>query len=71
MEQDDQPVILRDADLLSPKALSEYLGVPLGTVYGWRYKGTGPRACRVGRHLRYRFGDVQDWLVEQQGAAAR
>jgi hypothetical protein len=23
------------------------------TLYQWRYRRTGPRACRVGRYLRY------------------
>ena len=55
-------------DLWSPDEVADYLGVPRATLYGWRYKGTGPRAMRVGRHLRYRRADVEAWLetrVEQ------
>jgi excisionase family DNA binding protein len=44
---------------------AEFLGVPVSTLYQWRYHRTGPRACRVGRHLRYRSADVLAW-VEQQ-----
>lgn len=51
--------------LLSPAELAEYLGVPVDTVYAWRYRGTGPRAFRVGRHLRFREADVQQWLSAQ------
>lgn len=49
-------------ELWSPDDVADYLGVPVATLYGWRYKGTGPRAMRVGRHLRYRRADVEAWL---------
>lgn len=42
--------------------VAQYLGVPLGTIYNWRVSGKGPRAIRVGRHLRYRPSDVDAWL---------
>ncbi len=48
--------------LLSPKDLAGYLGVPLATVYRWRSHHDGPRGIRVGRHVRYRFTDVERWL---------
>jgi len=47
--------------------LSAFLGVPVTTLYQWRYRRTGPRARRVGRHLRYDPADVRSWL-EQQAA---
>ena len=52
--------------LLSPLDLAGYLGVPRSTVYEWRYKGTGPPASRVGKHIRYREADVERWLRERQ-----
>lgn len=42
--------------------VSTYLGVPVATLYQWRYRRIGPRASRVGRHLRYDPADVRDWL---------
>jgi excisionase family DNA binding protein len=45
--------------------VAAYLGVPVQTLYVWRTKGEGPPAVRVGRHLRYRWSDVDTW-VEQQ-----
>ena len=48
--------------LISPQGLSEYLDIPLGTIYQWNYRHVGPPAHRVGRHLRYRMCDVQAWL---------
>lgn len=56
--------------LLSPQELAAYLGVPLATVYGWRYRGNGPPGIRIGRHLRYRWSDLQTWLNAQTTTAA-
>jgi excisionase family DNA binding protein len=55
--------------LASPEDVAEYLGVPVKTVYRWRYHHTGPKGIRVGRHVRYRWADVEKWLDEQQAAA--
>lgn len=45
--------------------VAAYVGVPVQTMYVWRTKGVGPRAIRVGKHLRYRWSDVEAWLEEQ------
>jgi len=45
--------------------VSCYLGVPVGTLYQWRYRGVGPTAFRVGKHLRYDPALVRDWLLAQ------
>lgn len=47
--------------------VSAYLGVPVGTLYQWRCRGTGPTAFRVGKHLRYDPVFVRDWLLAQTG----
>ena len=52
------------ARLWTAQDVAEYLGVPLTTLYQWRYLGTGPAAYRVGRHLRYEPTAVQAWLQE-------
>lgn len=47
------------------------LGVPVKTLYQWRYKGVGPAGMRVGRHLRYRAADLELWIdgrVAEPGA---
>lgn len=50
--------------LWSVREVSEYLGVPVTTLYKWRSQRCGPPARRVGKHLRYRKVDVVVW-VEQ------
>jgi excisionase family DNA binding protein len=42
--------------------VSEFLGVPVKTLYQWRHKHYGPVARRVGRHLRYKPDDVRAWV---------
>lgn len=57
----DTAVVPEDA-LLSPQQVADYLGVPVATVYRWRYEGTGPRGMKVGKHVRYRRAEVEAWL---------
>lgn len=47
--------------------VSAYLGVPVATLYGWRHRGDGPPAIRLGKHLRWMPDDVRAW-VERQAA---
>lgn len=45
--------------------VSTYLRIPIGTLYQWRHRRKGPRASKVGRHLRYNPDDVRAWLQQQ------
>lgn len=47
------------------ETLSQFLDVPVATIYKWRKTGDGPAAFRVGRHLRWRDSEVQAWLARQ------
>lgn len=47
--------------------VSAFLGVPVGTLYQWRYLQGGPPAYRVGRHIRYDPAAVRAWLDTQAG----
>jgi predicted DNA-binding transcriptional regulator AlpA len=58
-----------DERLWTPEETALYLQVPKATLYQWRYLGTGPKAGRVGRHLRYDPKDVRAWFRQQQDAA--
>ncbi len=51
--------------LLSVKELASYLDVPVKTIYTWRHRRGGPKGFRVGKHLRFRWNDVQVWLAER------
>lgn len=50
---------------LSPQELAERYGLPVQTLYGWRVKHKGPRAMRIGKHVRYRIEDVLAWEESQ------
>lgn len=49
----------------SPEYLAACLGIPVRTVYAWRYRGEGPKGYKIGRHVRYRPEDVEAWLEGQ------
>ena len=51
--------------LLSAQKLAEFLHVPIATIYAWRYRQQGPPGFRVGRHLRYRWSDVEHWIEDR------
>jgi excisionase family DNA binding protein len=51
--------------LWTPAQTADYLGVPVATLYRWRYLHTGPTAFRVGRHLRYDPAAVRQWLHDE------
>lgn len=61
--------MIRDMDtrdrLLTVTELANYLGLPVTTLYQWRYRRQGPPGFRVGRHLRYRWADVEAWIQRQ------
>lgn len=48
--------------LLTVQELAEYLAVPTSTIYQWRYRRKGPPGFRIGRHVRYRHSDVDEWI---------
>jgi predicted DNA-binding transcriptional regulator AlpA len=51
-----------DPSLRTAEDLAEMCRVPLSTVYAWRHTGNGPRALRIGKYLRYRQTDIDEWL---------
>lgn len=58
------------AALVSPAELADFLGLPERTIGQWRYLSKGPKSIKVGRHVRYRWADIELWLDEQAGNAA-
>lgn len=51
--------------LVSPAELAEFLGIPVSTIYQWRYRGQGPRGYRIGKHVRFRWDDIESWLASR------
>lgn len=63
---DDSSGSSRHSDrLLSVEELADYPEVPVKTIYTWRHHNTGPRGFRVGKHLRFRWRDVQAWVTQR------
>jgi predicted DNA-binding transcriptional regulator AlpA len=54
------------AKLATPAEAAEYLRLPVATLAQWRCYGHDPKAIKVGRHVRYRWADIEIWLNEQQ-----
>lgn len=53
------------SEWLGPTDLADEFKVPVRTIYTWRSQGTGPKAARFGKHLRYRRRDVEEWIANQ------
>ena len=65
----DQPVASGDSPYLTVDDLAERYQVPVQTVRHWRIRGTGPKAVKIGRYLRYRLEDVIAWERQLEAGA--
>ncbi len=61
----------RRRPMAAPRELAEFLGIPPHTLDQWRSRGLGPAWHRVGRHVRYRWADIEEWLGEQRRSSTR
>jgi excisionase family DNA binding protein len=43
--------------------LAEYLGVPVESIYRWRKHGKGPKGYLVGRFIRFRKTEIDEWVA--------
>lgn len=48
--------------LLSTVEAADFLGISPDTMPRWRWAGTGPAYLKVGRSVRYRLSDLEDYL---------
>jgi len=55
----------KPSPLITTDELVTEFQVPKSTLYAWRATGKGPRAIRIGKHLRYRRADVDAWVESQ------
>src|SRR5690554_8224203 len=51
--------------LATPAQVSDYLGVPVNTLKQWRVRQVGPRYCKIGGRVRYRWSDVEAFVAAQ------
>lgn len=49
---------------LSPRDVCNILHIPEQTFYQWRVNHQGPRAHKVGRHVRIIRSDFETWVSE-------
>lgn len=50
---------------ITARELAAMLGVSEGTLANWRTDGGGPQFVRVGRAIRYRAADVEQWIADR------
>lgn len=55
--------------LATPDEVADFLGLPIATLGQWRYMGKGPKSIKVGRHVRYRWADIERWLDDHERPA--
>jgi hypothetical protein len=58
------------SELWSIKDVSNYLQIPVATLYQWRHQGYGPPGKRVGRYIRYDPDDVRNWFISLDSKAS-
>lgn len=49
--------------LMTQSDLADYLGKSNGWCERARWAGEGPKFVKLGRHVRYRASDVEDWIA--------
>lgn len=56
--------------LLTETEAAELLSLSVRTLQAWRYSGSGPRYCRLGRPIRYRRADLLAWIEARTPASS-
>jgi predicted DNA-binding transcriptional regulator AlpA len=52
----------RTERLLTVREVAEWLNVAEGTLRYWRHTHRGPRSLTLQGGVRYRAGDIEEWL---------
>lgn len=56
--------------LMTQREVKEITGLADSTLEQWRLKGKGPKFIKLGRLVRYRTSDVQNYIAGLQGFAS-
>ena len=49
-------------ELMTPDEVANKLRARAGTLQWWRTMGRGPRYVKIGRHVFYRAGDIDEFI---------
>lgn len=60
-----------DEKLLTAAQVSEWLQLTRRTLDAQRRRGIGPKYVHIGRTVRYRVGDIHDYIKEGKDAGDR
>ena len=52
--------------LMTPRQLAKYLESSISALSQYRALGTGPEYFKIGKMVRYRKSDVNQWLEQQR-----
>lgn len=58
-------------EILGSKQVSEWTGVPVGTLRYWRHANEGPASFTLGRRVVYRRDAVEQWIDDRERATLR
>jgi excisionase family DNA binding protein len=58
-------------NLTNEHEVASLLGVSVATVRRWRLLKTGPRFIKIGRLVRYKPEDLEDWLQSRPSAGGK
>ncbi|MCB1467593.1 MAG: helix-turn-helix domain-containing protein [Rhizobiaceae bacterium] len=47
----------------------ELLGLPVRTLQSWRLRGGGPEFYKIGRSVRYKRSDLEEWLASRKASS--
>jgi predicted DNA-binding transcriptional regulator AlpA len=60
--QEKNTTLEKGALLLSPKEVEKIFGFRADTLAQWRCQRKGPSFYKVGRSVKYRLPDIEEWL---------
>ena len=55
--------------LLNEQQAAKMLNLNVASVRNWRLRGGGPKFIKVGRLVRYRPADIEDWIEKRTFAS--
>jgi predicted DNA-binding transcriptional regulator AlpA len=53
------------APLLTEKEVARRLALSVRTLQDWRFRGGGPKFLKCGSAIRYKWSDVEEWMLQQ------